>query len=148
MTDRDWAYISNDLIYVALFAYAISFLFYAFETAFSVRETKGFDRTRTIRSNRIGTLFFLIGTLAISLGVIARGISAGRVPWGNMYEFSISGAMFFALAYLIIGRKYELRWLGLPISILLLLIIGTAITLLYRPSAPLVPALQSTWFLS
>ena len=145
MTDRDWAYISNDLIYVALFAYAISFLFYAFETAFSVRQTKGFDRTRTIRSNRIGTLFFLIGTLAISLGVIARGISAGRVPWGNMYEFSITGAMFFALAYLIIGRKYELRWLGLPISILLLLIIGTAITLLYRPSAPLVPALQSTW---
>jgi cytochrome c-type biogenesis protein CcsB len=35
--------------------------------------------------------------------------------------------------------------LGLPITILILLILGTAITLLYRPSAPLVPALQSTW---
>jgi cytochrome c-type biogenesis protein CcsB len=35
--------------------------------------------------------------------------------------------------------------LGLPISIAVLLILGTAITLLYRPSAPLVPALQSTW---
>ncbi|MFM7624216.1 MAG: c-type cytochrome biogenesis protein CcsB, partial [Actinomycetota bacterium] len=77
MTSRDWAYISNDLIYVALFAYAISFLFYAFETAFSVKESKGFDRNRTIRSNRIGTLFFLIGTAAISLGVIARGVSTG-----------------------------------------------------------------------
>jgi cytochrome c-type biogenesis protein CcsB len=62
-----------------------------------------------------------------------------------MYEYSISGALTFALAYLIVGREYNLRWLGLPISIAVLLILGTAITLLYRPSAPLVPALQSTW---
>jgi len=53
--------------------------------------------------------------------------------------------MTFALAYLIIGLKYDLSWLGLPSSILILLILGTAITLLYRPSAPLVPALQSSW---
>ncbi|MFZ9342898.1 MAG: c-type cytochrome biogenesis protein CcsB, partial [Candidatus Nanopelagicaceae bacterium] len=46
---------------------------------------------------------------------------------------------------LIIGLKYDLSWLGLPSSILILLILGTAITLLYRPSAPLVPALQSSW---
>jgi cytochrome c-type biogenesis protein CcsB len=62
-----------------------------------------------------------------------------------MYEYSITGAMTFALAYLIIGLKYDLSWLGLPSSILILLILGTAITLLYRPSAPLVPALQSSW---
>jgi len=53
--------------------------------------------------------------------------------------------MTLALAYLIIGLKYDLSWLGLPSSILILLILGTAITLLYRPSAPLVPALQSSW---
>lgn len=145
MSKSDWAYVSNDLIYVALFAYAFAFLFYAFETAFSVKGSKGLDRSKTVRSNRSGTIFFLIATTALVLGVIARGVSAGRVPWGNMYEFSISGALTFALAYLIVGRKYDLRWLGLPISILILIILGTAITLLYRPSAPLVPALQSTW---
>ena len=145
MSKSDWAYVSNDLIYVALFAYAFAFLFYAFETAFSVKGSKGLDRSKTIRSNRAGTIFFLIATTALVLGVIARGVSAGRVPWGNMYEFSISGALTFALAYLVVGRKYDLRWLGLPISILILIILGTAITLLYRPSAPLVPALQSTW---
>lgn len=145
MSKSDWAYVSNDLIYVALFAYAFAFLFYAFETAFSVKGSKGLDRSRTIRSNRAGTIFFLIASTALLLGVITRGVSAGRVPWGNMYEFSISGALTFALAYLIVGRKYDLRWLGLPISILILIILGTAITLLYRPSAPLVPALQSTW---
>lgn len=145
MIKSDWAYISNDLIYIALFAYAFAFLFYTFETAFSVRGSKGLDRSKTVRSNRTATFFFLIATISLLLGVIARGVSAGRVPWGNMYEFSISGALTFALAYLFFGKKYELRWLGLPISILILLILGTAITLLYRPSAPLVPALRSTW---
>ena len=144
MTGRDWAYLSNDLIYVSLFAYAFSFLGYAFATAFSVKPG-GIDRSTTKRSNRIATIFFIIATVALTLGVIARGLSATRVPWGNMYEFSITGALTFAIAYLIIGRKYDLRWLGLPITILILIILGTAITLLYRPSAPLVPALQSTW---
>jgi cytochrome c-type biogenesis protein CcsB len=144
MTGRDWAYLSNDLIYVALFAYAFSLLGYAFATAFSVKPG-GLDRSTTKRSNRTATIFFIIATVALTLGVIARGLSATRVPWGNMYEFSITGALTFAIAYLVIGRKYDLRWLGLPITILILIILGTAITLLYRPSAPLVPALQSTW---
>jgi cytochrome c-type biogenesis protein CcsB len=144
MSNSDWAYVSNDLIYVSLFTFAIAFFLYTFATAFSVR-SGGMDRSNTIRSNRTATIFFLIGTVALLLGVLTRGLSASRVPWGNMYEFSISGALTFAIAYLVLGRKYDLRWLGLPISILILVILGTAITLLYRPSAPLVPALQSTW---
>ena len=144
MSNSDWAYVSNDLIYVSLFTFAIAFLLYTFATAFSVR-SGGMDRSSTIRSNRTATIFFIIGTVALLLGVLTRGLSASRVPWGNMYEFSITGALTFAIAYLFLGRKYDLRWLGLPISILILVILGTAITLLYRPSAPLVPALQSTW---
>ena len=144
MSNSDWAYVSNDLIYISLFTFAIAFLLYTFATAFSVR-SGGMDRSNTIRSNRTATIFFIIGTVALLLGVLTRGLSASRVPWGNMYEFSITGALTFAIAYLVLGRKYDLRWLGLPISILILVILGTAITLLYRPSAPLVPALQSTW---
>ena len=62
-----------------------------------------------------------------------------------MYEFSITGALTFVAAYLVALRKYDLRWLGLFISFSVLLTLGTAITLLYRDSAPLVPALKSTW---
>ena len=148
MTPRDWAYVSNDVIYLALFLYAISFFFYAFETAFSLRneDTKSvIDRTSTMRASRAALRLYAIATLFLGLGVLTRGISAGRVPWGNMYEFSITGALSFSVAFLVVGRKFDLRWLGLPISILVLLILGTAITLLYRPSAPLVPALRSTW---
>jgi cytochrome c-type biogenesis protein CcsB len=150
VTKTDWAYISNDLVYGALFVYTIAFILYTYETAFAVKANKEgssseIDRTKTIKSSRIATGVFVAATVILFLGVVARGISASRVPWSNMYEYSISGALTFALAYLIVGRKYDLRWLGLPISIAVLLILGTAITLLYRPSAPLVPALQSTW---
>ena len=150
MTKTDWAYVSNDLVYGALFIYTIAFILYTYETAFAVRANKegassAIDRTKTAKSSRIATIVFFLATAVLLLGVVSRGVSANRVPWSNMYEYSISGALTFALAYLIVGRKYDLRWLGLPISIAVLLILGTAITLLYRPSAPLVPALQSTW---
>jgi len=62
-----------------------------------------------------------------------------------MYEFSITGALAFTGAYLAALRKYDLRWLGVFVSFSVLLTLGTAITLLYRNSAPLVPALKSTW---
>jgi cytochrome c-type biogenesis protein CcsB len=150
MTKSDWAYISNDLIYVAVFLFTISFIVYTYETAFAVRASKEeasktLDRTKTLKSNRLATAVFLASTVVLGLGVVARGISAERVPLGNMYEYSITGALTFALSYLVVGLKHDLRWLGLPISILILIILGTAITLLYRPSAPLVPALQSIW---
>jgi cytochrome c-type biogenesis protein CcsB len=87
----------------------------------------------------------ILGFILLFAGVIARGISAGRVPWGNMYEFSITGALAFSGAYLLALRKYDLRWLGLLVSVSVLLTIGTAVTVLYVPSAPLVPALKSEW---
>jgi cytochrome c-type biogenesis protein CcsB len=62
-----------------------------------------------------------------------------------MYEFSITGALAFTGAYLGALRKYDLRWLGLLVSISVLLTLGTAVTVLYVPSSPLVPALKSPW---
>ena len=149
MTKENWAYPSNDLIYISLFLFTIAFLAFAYETAFSVRtddsQRGSLDRTKTLRVSKFATRIYGIATIFLGVGVFARGFSAERVPWGNMYEFSITGALTFSIAFMLAGRKYDLRWLGLPISVLVLLILGTAITLLYRPSAPLVPALRSTW---
>jgi cytochrome c-type biogenesis protein CcsB len=89
----------------------------------------------------------LLAFILLFVAVVARGLSNGHVPWGNMYEFSITGALTFTGAYLAALRKYDLRWLGLFISLAALLTLGTAITLLYRDSAPLVPALKSTWLI-
>jgi cytochrome c-type biogenesis protein CcsB len=137
--------------------FTLAFIAHAYETAFAVRaphladttsgnlRTKTFDYSRTEKVARIATAMMILGFLLLFAAVIARGISAGRVPWGNMYEFSITGALAFSGAYLGALRKYDLRWLGLFVSISVLLTLGTAVAVLYRPSAPLVPALKSTW---
>ena len=151
MSSTSLAYLSNNLIYSSLFVFTITFFMHAIETAWSVRgdesatRTNVFDRSKTEKVARIATALMILGFLLLLAGVIARGLSAHRVPWGNMYEFSITGALAFTGAYLAALKKFDLRWLGLPISIAVLLLLGTAITLLYRPSAPLVPALKSTW---
>jgi cytochrome c-type biogenesis protein CcsB len=157
MSAQDWAYLSNYAIYSAMALFTLAFLGHAFETAWAVRtptaasETEGnllkktFDSSRTQKAMRIATAMMILGFIFLLAGVVTRGISAGRVPWGNMYEFSITGALAFTGAYLAALRKYDLRWLGVLVSISALLTLGTAITLLYVPSAPLVPALKSPW---
>jgi cytochrome c-type biogenesis protein CcsB len=152
-----WAYASNYLVYASIVVFALSFLAHAVETAWAVRSpelidnasgntlTRNFDYTRTERVARVATAMMALAFLLLLAGVIARGIANGHVPWGNMYEFSITGALAFTGAYLIAIRKHDLRWLGLFISISALLTLGTAVTLLYRDSAPLVPALNSPW---
>jgi len=151
VSDRSAALLSNNFIYSAMAIFALAFLAHAIEVAWSVKtpeltvkKTK-LDFSKTERVGRLGSAFMLIATLLLLAGVIFRGISANRVPWGNMYEFSITGSLSFSIAYLFALVKYKMRWLALPASIAMLITLGTAVTLLYRPSAPLVPALKSTW---
>jgi cytochrome c-type biogenesis protein CcsB len=147
---RNWAYLSNYLVYSSMALYALSFIAHAVETAWAVRVTtedskKNIDYKRTEKVARIATAMMILGFILLFAGVVARGLSASRVPWGNMYEFSITGALAFSGAYLAALRKHNIRWLGLLVSIAVLLTLGTAVAVLYRPSAPLVPALKSTW---
>jgi len=151
VSDRSAALLSNNFIYSSMAIFALAFLAHAIEVAWSVKtpevtvkKTK-LDFSKTERIGRLGSAFMLIATLLLLAGVIFRGISANRVPWGNMYEFSITGALSFSIAYLFALVKYKMRWLALPASLAILITIGTAVTLLYVPSAPLVPALKSTW---
>ena len=142
MSAKNWAYISNYFVYSCMVVYTLAFFSHAYETAWSVRNpdsadktegnllTKTLDFTKTEKVARIATAMMILGTLLLFGGVVSRGISAGRVPWSNMYEFSITGAFAFCVAYLLTLRKYDLRWLGLPISIVVLLVLGTAITVL------------------
>jgi len=151
MSDNSAAVLSNNLIYSAIIFYTLAFFAHAVEVAWSVKtpaksvkKTK-LDFSRTDRVGRLASAFMVLGFLLLLPGVIFRGVSANRVPWGNMYEFSITGTLAFSAAYLFALKKYKLRWLGLPVSLAVLLTLGTAVTLLYRPSAPLMPALKSPW---
>ena len=151
MTSRSAALLSNDLIYSSMAVFTLAFFAHALEVAWSVKApAKGKKKTnldfaKTEKIGRIATAMMILGFVLLLAGVIFRGISANRVPWGNMYEFSITGALAFTGVYLFTLKKYKLRWLGLPVSISVLLTLGSAVAIFYRPSAPLVPALKSTW---
>ena len=137
MSKTNWAYFSNYAVYSSMFVFTLAFFTNAYTMAWKVK--------RNEKGVRIATALTILGTGILFIGIIARGISGGRVPWSNMYEFSITGSFAFAAAYLFTLRKYDLRWLGIFVTFSVLITLGTAVTLLYRPTAPLVPALKSTW---
>ncbi len=103
------------------------------------------DVERSDRFGRIGFALTVLGLLLHTVGVVSRGIAAERVPWGSMYEFAITGALAVAAAYVLLVRRYRVRWLGLLVTAFLVTVLGIAVIVLYRPVAPLVPALHSYW---
>lgn len=83
---------------------------------------------------------------ALHLGaVVARGASVHRAPWGNMYEFAISGAVVVTGVYLFVLLRRDVRYLGTFVVLPVLLTLGLAVAVLYTQAAQLVPALQSFW---
>lgn len=97
------------------------------------------------RAGNIGLSLMWLATLLLAGGVLARGISAGRPPWGNMYEFSLASALAVSAVFLGISIRRDLRWLGVFVTGAVLLTLGVAVTILYTESAQLVPALKSYW---
>ena len=103
-------------------------------------------RERVEQFGRIGLALTIIGFLLSLAGVVLRGLAAGRAPWGNMFEFTISAMVFVVAAYLIMVWRAGVRWLGLPVALLAAIGNGLAVTVFYVAVAPLVPALHSVWF--
>ena len=99
------------------------------------------------RAGNVGMSLMWLATGLLLAAVVSRGLSAGRVPWGNMYEFSITSALGISAAFLFASLKADLRWLGLFVVVPVLLTLGAAVTVLYTDSAQLVPALKSWWLL-
>ena len=97
------------------------------------------------RSANIGMALTWLATAILLVGVVLRGVWAERVPWGNMYEFSISAALGILIVFLILSLRADVRWLGLFVVIPVLLTLGLAVTVLYTEAAQLVPALKSYW---
>ncbi len=99
------------------------------------------------RAANIGMSLTWLAFALLLVGATLRGIWAGRVPWGNMYEFSITSALGILGVFLIWSLKRDLRWLGLFVVIPTLLTLGLAVTVLYTEAAQLVPALKSYWLI-
>lgn len=97
------------------------------------------------RAGNIGMSLTWLGTLLLGMAILFRGLSAGRVPMGNMYEFSLAAGFAVSLTYCLMSISRDLRWLGVFITVPVLLDLGLALTVLYAESSQLVPALNSYW---
>ncbi|MCX5302755.1 c-type cytochrome biogenesis protein CcsB [Streptomyces sp. NBC_00160] len=104
------------------------------------------DDPRADVVGRISVSLVVLALLLHSGSVLARGLAVGRPPWGNMYEFSTAFALMAVGAYLVLlAIRKDVRWLGLPVLLSVLLTLGLAVSVLYVDDAQLVPALHSYW---
>jgi cytochrome c-type biogenesis protein CcsB len=104
-------------------------------------------RLRIETAGRVGIALTVVAALLHLAGVIARAFASdpARVPWGNMYEFTLTGALGVSLTYLVLLRRLRLRWMGLFVTGFEVVVLMAANLSLEQAAGPLVPALHSYW---
>jgi cytochrome c-type biogenesis protein CcsB len=97
------------------------------------------------RWGRAAVWLTVLGALIHLASVTIRGVAVDRVPWGNMYEFTLVVGLIATVAWLVTLIKMpQLRYLGLFVMMPVLVVMFLAGTL-YTKASKLVPALQSYW---
>jgi cytochrome c-type biogenesis protein CcsB len=102
---------------------------------------------RVDRFGRVGLVATVIAACVHFVCVVSRGLAADpiRVPWGNMYEFTLTGTLVVVVGYLALYKKYELRWLSPVVTGFVLITLMVDALLLYAPVVTLTDALESPW---
>jgi cytochrome c-type biogenesis protein CcsB len=103
------------------------------------------ERAKLSSLEKIGFIVTAVGTVVLGVGVVLRGIAAGRVPWANMYEFSISAALLILLVYLTSLKIKDVRFIATFVTGFVLVTLFAAVSLFYVEVKTLMPALQSYW---
>jgi cytochrome c-type biogenesis protein CcsB len=166
---------SNHLLAVTVLAYLAAMICYAAEYAFGNRSHIGRAARRPARQ-LVGAgapaapgdptpapapptrdLGAVIGRVAVAINwlglalhlaaLVTRGLAAHRMPWGNMYEFIMSVTFVGSAVWLgVLAGKPRIRHLGLFVMLALVVLLGADGLIAYQPVGPLVPALNSYWF--
>jgi cytochrome c-type biogenesis protein CcsB len=100
---------------------------------------------RAITAGGIAVSTTVLGFALHVLGVACRGLAAHRVPWGNLYEFTIAGSAVAMAIYVGLLFRKNARWLGVFVTGVIVAILGLAMEVLYKDAEQLVPALHSPW---
>jgi cytochrome c-type biogenesis protein CcsB len=155
VTAESYAQASNYLIAAATVVLAVAFVSHAAEWALTRRsslvpaggvEEVSEAATSSEIAGGIGRSVTALAWLLLLAGVVARGLSAGRVPWGNMYEFGSAGVLVLLTGYLILVRRWgsAIDWTGAAVTLFGTVVLGASRLVFVEP-APLVPALHSYW---
>ncbi|WP_166876255.1 c-type cytochrome biogenesis protein CcsB [Salinibacterium sp. ZJ450] len=102
-------------------------------------------REKASPSLRVGVSLTILGFVIHLAATILRGLAAGRVPWANMFEFSLTMTLIVTGVFLAVLLKEDLRFLGTFVVGLVVLLLGVSTVGFYVGVIPLPPALQSWW---
>ncbi len=149
MSNASWETLSNQAVSAAGLVYFLALLAHLVQWA-ALRKLPADEEVESGRiamAARLGVLLTAIAVLAHLVALVGRGMAAdpNRVPWGNMYEFTLAGSFFVALLYLAFLRRFRLEWMGPVVVAFVLAILMLAVVWLYEPVAPLTEALYSPW---
>jgi len=100
---------------------------------------------RGSKFERVGMAMTILALVVHIGAIVLRGIAADRVPWGNMFEFSLTGTGLIIAVFLLVQFWQDLKFLGVFITGLVIILLGIATVNYYVPVRPLVPALESYW---
>ena len=162
MTLEQWGNLSNYSVVSATIVLAIAFVAYAAQWGLArdvvaVREQVSVpagaddqaavaaEPDRSDAAGGIGYSLTMLAELILVVGVVTRGLSAERVPWGNMYEFSCIAIAVALTVYLLLVRLWDIDWVGAIVTLFATVVLGSSMLFVYVPPGPLVPALDSYW---
>jgi len=134
-------------IYASMLFYAAAFVVLSMNLARASSE-KSKVRATAGKLEGVGVWLIIIAVIFQGIGVVGRGVAVQRVPWANMYEFTITST-FVAVAIYAVAQfiRKDIRFIGILISGFVTLALGLATTLWYVQVKTLMPALQSYWLL-
>ena len=102
-------------------------------------------RGRSSRYQRTGYALVIVGWVVHLTALVLRGLAAGRVPWANLYEFAMTGTAIMIGVFIFIQFYRDVKFLGVYITGVVVLLLGLASVNFYVAVTPLPPALQSAW---
>ena len=94
---------------------------------------------------RLAMGFTVVAWLLHVAAAVLRGLAAERVPWANMFEFSLTATAIVVGVFLASQFWQDLRFLGVYITGFVILLLGIASVNFYVPISPLPQSLQSAW---
>ena len=147
MTDQAWDTLSIQAVSAAGIVYFLALLAYSAQWAARRGAVEGETSERAGVFGRFAFLLTAVAAVVHLVALVARGLAAdpNRVPWGNMYEFTLTAAFVVTLMQLLFFRRWQLGWLGPWVVGLVLVVLMADVLWLYQPIAPLTEALSSPW---
>jgi cytochrome c-type biogenesis protein CcsB len=97
------------------------------------------------RFERVAFALTILGWVLHVAGTVLRGVAAHRVPWANMFEFSLTASAIIVGVFIAVQAWQDLKFLGAYITGFNLIVLGFGTVGFYVNVVPLPPALQSYW---